>query len=66
MDVRINIQNADINLSGIGNGKMTFDIKNSYPTVFTDQIKLKFDGQFNTTTVNGLLGISMDINYVIN
>ena len=66
IQTHIIMQNSDIGLTGLGNGKMTFDIKNTFLTGYTDKIKLNFDGQFNKTAINGVLGMSIDINYVIN
>jgi hypothetical protein len=66
MDIAIPIKGQSITLTGAGTGKMVYDLKNSFPTGFTSNINLKFNGQVEKLQINGTALMSMDYKYTIN
>jgi len=66
MDMSIPVKNEIVTLKGDGNGKMVFSLKDSFPTDFTSNINLKFNGKITTVQVDGTAAISMEYKYTIN
>ena len=66
MDIKIPIKGDDLVITGAGNGKMVYSIKDSFPTDYKTDLMLKAKGKVTTLTIDGTAQFGMDFKYTIN
>jgi len=66
MDIKIPVKDDFITISGTGNGKMVYSIKDSFPTEFKSDLTLKAKGKVTTLAIDGTAQFGMEYKYTIN
>jgi hypothetical protein len=66
MNMLVSVKQSAITLIGSGNGKMVYDIKNSFPADYSNNLNLKFSGKFATLTLDGTAQLNTTYKYTIN
>ncbi|WP_259071252.1 hypothetical protein HDF24_04305 [Mucilaginibacter sp. X4EP1] len=65
INMKMNIQQAQVTIAGSGSGKMVYSIKDSFPISYNTIINMNVDGAVSTVTVKGSLVLNLDMAYDI-
>ncbi len=66
IDMKMNVQQSQLNITGAGTGKMVYSIKDNFPISYASSINMNVNGDVSSVDVNGTFELNMDFKYDIN
>jgi len=66
IDMKMNIQQAQLTIAGGGTGKMIYSIKDSFPISYTSSVNMNVNGDVSSVVVKGSFLMDLDFKYDIN